>query len=92
LVRRGVNTERSYGYYIAAVAAVGLIAGIFLWPLTFSPVVSVADMPSIIIFITIMLFTLVGCGLPDRDRPHFQFHYHGVEFPVMKEMKEEIME
>jgi uncharacterized membrane protein len=92
MVRKGVNTERSYGYYIAIVTTVGLIAGIFLWPLTFSPVVSVADMPSIIIFISIMLFTLVGCGLPDRDRPHFQFHYHGVEFPVMKEMKEEIMD
>jgi len=90
--RDGVKTERSYGFYITAIVYLGLIAGIFLWPLTFSPAISGMDMPSIIIFISIMLFSLVGCGLPDRERPHFQFHYHGEEFPVMSELKEEIMD
>jgi hypothetical protein len=42
-------------------------------------------------FIVIMMFTLIGCGLPSRDRPHFQFHYHGEEFPVMDEIHEEVM-
>jgi hypothetical protein len=90
--RDAVNTERSYGFYITVVVTVGLIAGIFLWPLTFSPVISVMDMPSIIIFFTIWVVTLLGCGLPSRERPHFQFHYHGVEFPVMHELREEIVE
>ena len=90
--RDGVKTERSYGFYITAIVYLGLIAGIFLWPLTFSSAISGMDMPSIIIFISIMLFSLVGCGLPDRERPHFQFHYHGEEFPVMSELKEEIMD
>ncbi|MHA1964805.1 MAG: hypothetical protein ACXACG_13535 [Candidatus Thorarchaeota archaeon] len=87
-----VSTERSYGFYITVIVALGLIAGIFLWPLTFSPAISVMDMPSIIIFISIMMFALLGCGLPNRERPHFQFHYHGVEYPVMNEMKEEVMD
>ena len=90
--RDAVNTERSCGFYITSFAAFMLIAGIFLWPLTFSNAISVADMPSIIIFISIMMFALLGCGLPDRERPHFQFHYHGEEFPVMHELKEEIIE
>lgn len=90
--RDAVNTERSYGFYITSIVAVGLIAGIFLWPLTFSTAISLKDMPSIILFISIMLFTLIGCGLPDRERPHFQFHYHGEEFPVMHELREEIVD
>jgi hypothetical protein len=90
--RKAVNTERSYGFYIVFLVTVGIIAGIFLWPLTFSPVISIVDMPSIFIFISIMMITLLGCGLPDRGRPHFQFHYHGEEFPVMSEMVEEIMD
>ena len=89
--RDAVNTERSYGFYITLIVAVGLIAGIFIWPLTFSPAISIMDMPSIIIFISIMLFSLIGCGFPDRERPHFQFHYHGEEFPVMNELREEIV-
>ena len=92
LGRKAVNTERSCGFYITLIVAFGLIAGIFLWPLTFSSAISVMDMPSIIIFISIMMFSLLGCGLPDRERPHFQFHYHGVEFPVMNELHEEVME
>ena len=90
--RKAVNVEQSWGFYIASIVAVSLIAGIFLWPLTFSPVISVLDTPSIIVFISIMMLTLLGCGLPDRGRPHFQFHYHGEEFPVMNEMREEVME
>jgi hypothetical protein len=92
LARGAINIERSCGFYITVVVTFGLIAGIFLWPLTFSPAISIADMPSIIIFISIMIFSLLGCGLPDRERPHFQFHYHGEEFPVMGELREEIME
>lgn len=92
MVRNGVNTERSWGFYVTVLVTIGLIAGIFLWPLTFSTAISVSDMPSIIIFISIMMFTLIGCGLPDRERPHFQFHYHGEEFPVMSELQEEIMD
>ena len=88
----GVNTERSIGFYVTSFVIICLISGIFLWPLTFSTAISAADMPSIIIFITIMMFSLLGCGLPSRDRPHFQFHYHGEEFPVMGEMFEEVME
>lgn len=90
--RDGVKTERSYGFYITAIIFLGLISGIVLWPLTFSPPTSGMDMPSVIIFISIILFSLVGCGLPDRERPHFQFHYHGEEFPVMSELKDEIMD
>jgi hypothetical protein len=90
--RIGVKTERSYGFYLTSIVVVCFIAGIFLWPLTFSPVASAMDMPSIVILISIMLITLLGCGLPDRGRPHFQFHYHGEEFPVMNEMIEEVME
>jgi hypothetical protein len=90
--RAAVNTERSYGFYITVIVAVGLISGIFLWPLTFSNAISLMDLPSIIIFISIMMFSLLGCGLPDRERPHFQFHYHGEEFPVMRELREEVME
>ncbi|MFW9814041.1 MAG: hypothetical protein ACFFF9_16380 [Candidatus Thorarchaeota archaeon] len=90
--RPGVNTERSYGFYVTGFVIICLIAGIFLWPLTFSPIISVMDLPSIIVFISIMMITLLGCGLPDRGRPHFQFHYHGEEFPVMDEMREEIMD
>lgn len=90
--RNGVNTERSYGFYITVIVTVGLIAGIFLWPLTYSPIISVLDIPSIVVFISIMMITLIGCGLPDRGRPHFQFHYHGEESPVMSEMIEEVME
>ena len=89
--RDGVNIERSNGFYITSVAIIVVISGIFLWPLTFSNVLSVADLPSILIFIAIMMFSLIGCGLPSRDRPHFQFHYHGEEFPVMNEMHEEVM-
>ncbi|MHA2025306.1 MAG: hypothetical protein ACW98U_05325 [Candidatus Thorarchaeota archaeon] len=89
--RNAVNTERSVGFYLVSIVTVGLIAGIFLWPLTFSPVISVLDLPSIIVFISIMMIALLGCGLPDRGRPHFQFHYHGEEFPVMSEMREEVM-
>jgi hypothetical protein len=92
LGRDTVNINRSYGFYITVFVTIFLISGIFLWPLTFSNAISVADMPSIIIFISIMLFSLVGCGLPDRERPHFQFHYHGEEFPVMHEMREEILD
>ncbi len=90
--RDGVNTERFIGFYITAFVIVAMISGIFLWPLSYSTVISIADMPSIIIFISIMMFSLLGCGLPARDRPHFQFHYHGEEFPVMGEMYEEVME
>ncbi|MFW9807583.1 MAG: hypothetical protein ACFFFK_12715 [Candidatus Thorarchaeota archaeon] len=90
--REGVNTERSYGFYITAIVMLALISWIFFWPLTFSNAISVADIPSIIGFIAIMIFSLVGCGLPSRDRPHFQFHYHGEEFPVMDELYEEVME
>ncbi|MFW9838946.1 MAG: hypothetical protein ACFFE7_15625 [Candidatus Thorarchaeota archaeon] len=90
--RDGVNTERSYGFYITGIVIVAMIAGFFFWPLTFSNAISVADIPSIIVFIVIMMLTLLGCGLPSRNRPHFQFHYHGEEFPVMSELKEEIME
>ncbi len=90
--RDAISTERSYGFYITSFVAFMLIAGIFLWPLTFSTAISVTDMSSIIIFISIMMVSLLGCGLPDRERPHFQFHYHGEEFPVMYEMKEEVME
>jgi hypothetical protein len=90
--RDGVNTERSYGFYITAIVIVGMISSIFLWPLTFSTAISVTDMLSIIIFITIMMFSLLGCGLPSRERPHFQFHYHGEEFPVMGELQHEIMD
>jgi hypothetical protein len=92
MARDAVSTERSYGFYITSFVAIMIIAGIFLWPLTFSTAISVRDMPSIIIFFSIMMFSLLGCGLPDRERPHFQFHYHGEEFPVMGEMREEIME
>ncbi len=88
--RGAVNIERSWGFYLTAAVTLGLIAGIFLWPLTFSPAITVADVPSIIVFILIMIFSLLGCGLPDRDRPHFQFHYHGEEFPVMHELGDEI--
>ena len=90
--RAAVNIERSYGFYVTVFVTISLISGIFLWPLTFSNAISVADMPSIIIFISVMMFSLLGCGLPERGRPHFQFHYHGEEFPVMYEMKEEVME
>jgi hypothetical protein len=90
--RAAVNTERSFGFYITVFITIGLISGIFLWPLTFSTAISVMDLPSIIIFITIMMFSLLGCGLPDRERPHFQFHYHGEKFPVMNELHEEIRE
>ncbi|MBY8996756.1 MAG: hypothetical protein KGD60_03420 [Candidatus Thorarchaeota archaeon] len=90
--RDAVNIERSYGFYITSFVAFMLIAGIFLWPLTFSTAISVMDMPSIIIFISIMMFSLLGCGLPERGRPHFQFHYHGEAFPVMGELREEVME
>ena len=90
--RDAVNSERTYGFYFTVSVTVALIAGVFLWPLTFSTAISVMDLPSIIIFISIMMFTLLGCGLPDRERPHFQFHYHGEEFPVMYEMKEEVMD
>lgn len=89
--RKAVNIERSYGFYITSIVIVCMVAGIFLWPLTFSPVISVMDLPSIIVFIAIMMISLIGCGLPDRGRPHFQFHYHGEEFPVMSEMREEVM-
>ena len=92
MARDAVRTERSYGFYITSLVSITIIAGIFLWPLTFSNAISAADIPSIIIFISIMMFSLLGCGLPDRERPHFQFHYHGEEFPVMYEMKEEVME
>ncbi|MFW9964566.1 MAG: hypothetical protein ACFFCX_13430 [Candidatus Sifarchaeia archaeon] len=92
MVRNAVNVNRSWGFYITVLVTIGLVSGIFLWPLAFSPVISVADLPSIMIFILIMFFSLLGCGLPDRERPHFQFHYHGEEFPVMREMKEEIMD
>lgn len=88
--RDAVNIERSLGFYITVIVAFSLIAGIFLWPLTFSSVISLMDFPSIVIFIAIMMFALLGCGLPSRERPHFQFHYHGVEFPVMNELREEI--
>jgi hypothetical protein len=71
---------------------VGVISWIFFWPLTFSNVISVADMPSIILFIVIMMFTLVRWGFPSRVRPRFQFHYHEVEFPVMDELKDEVGE
>lgn len=90
--RDAVNTERSLGFYITVIVTFALISGIFLWPLTFSNAISLMDFPSIVIFMIITMFALVGCGLPDRERPHFQFHYHGVEFPVMNELKEEIME
>jgi hypothetical protein len=90
-LRQGVNKERSYGFYITGVVIVCIIAGMFLLPLTFSPVLSVIEIPSIIVFISIMMVTLLGCGLPDRGRPHFQFHYHGEEFPVMSEIREEVM-
>ena len=90
--RDAMSKERSYGFYITAFVTVGLVAGIFLWPLTFSNAISVVDIPSIIIFISIMMFSLLGCGLPDRERPHFQFHYHGEELPVMHEMREEIVD
>jgi hypothetical protein len=90
MARGAVNINRSWGFYVTLLVTFGLIAGIFFWPLTFSPAISAADMPSIIIFISIMIFALLGCGLPDRERPHFQFHYHGVEFPVMREMQEEV--
>jgi hypothetical protein len=53
---------------------------------------SIADMPSIIIFKSIMIFTLRGYGLLEREKPHFQFHYHGEEFPVMHELGEDIMD
>ncbi|MFW9964687.1 MAG: hypothetical protein ACFFCX_14045 [Candidatus Sifarchaeia archaeon] len=92
MVRDAVNINRSWGFYITVLVTIGLISSIFFWPLTFSSSISVADVPSIIIFISVMFFSLVGCGLPDRERPHFQFHYHGEEFPVMWEMKEEIMD
>ncbi len=88
--RDAVNIERSLGFYITVIVAFSLIAGIFLWPLTFSSVISLMDFPSIVIFMAIMMFALLGCGLPSRERPHFQFHYHGVEFPVMNELREEI--
>jgi len=90
--RDAVNVERSYGFYITVLVTFGLIAGIFFWPLTFSNAISVTDLPSIVIFITLTMVSLLGCGLPDRERPHFQFHYHGVEFPVMNELKEEIID
>ena len=92
LSREGVNTERSYGFYITAIVMTALVSLIFFWPLTFSTAISLVDIPSIIAFIVIMMFNLVGCGLPSRDRPHFQFHYHGEEFPVMDELYEEVME
>ena len=92
MARDAVSTERSYGFYITSFLAFMIISGIFLWPLTFSTAISVMDMPSIIVFISVMMFSLLGCGLPERGRPHFQFHYHGEEFPVMGELREEIME
>ena len=92
MVRDGVNIERSIGFYVTAFVCVCIISCIFLWPLSFSTAISVADMPSIIVFISIMMFSLLGCGLPERGRPHFQFHYHGEEFPVMSELREEVME
>ena len=92
MTRDAVSTERSYGFYITSFVAFMIIAGIFLWPLSFSTAISVMDMPSIIVFISVMMFSLLGCGLPERGRPHFQFHYHVEEFPVMGELREEIME
>ena len=89
--RKVVSTERSLGYYITVMVACALIAGIFLWPLAFSPSISVTDLPSIIVFFLITMFALLGCGLPSRERPHFQFHYHGEKFPVMNEIEDEIM-
>jgi hypothetical protein len=86
------NIERLLGFDVTVIVSFSLIAGIFLWPLTFSSVISLMDIPSIVIFIAVMIFALLGCGLPDRERPHFQFHYHGVEFPVMKELREEIVD
>ncbi len=89
--RDAVNTERGLGFIITFIVALAMVAGIFLWPLTFSTAISLKDLPSITIFISLTMLMLLGCGLPDRERPHFQFHYHGVEFPVMNELKEEIM-
>jgi hypothetical protein len=90
--RDAVNIERGLGFLITFFVAFAMVAGIFLWPLTFSTAISLKDLPSVIIFISLTMLTLLGCGLPDRERPHFQFHYHGVEFPVMNELKEEIMD
>ncbi|MHA3963807.1 MAG: hypothetical protein AM325_009720 [Candidatus Thorarchaeota archaeon SMTZ1-45] len=92
MVRDGVSMERSWEYYIMLLVIIGFIAGIFFWPLGRSPEISMKDIPTITIFAVIMLFTLLGCGLPARDRPHFQSHYHGGELSVMRELEDEIMD
>jgi hypothetical protein len=71
---RGVQTDRSLGYYGALVLVMMPIFIVFIIPL---PLYTPAELSSAGFFLGLVLLSLLGCGIGGGYEPGCIWHYHG---------------